>query len=66
MRQIYQNSKRLVVYLGDEADNSLLAIAFLVNLMKRINQKMGDWDKQSKSRKNLDSLSKSGDKEIAK
>jgi hypothetical protein len=55
-----------VVYLGDEADNSFLAIAFPENLMKRVNQKMEDWDEQGKSKKNLDSLSKRAHKDISK
>jgi hypothetical protein len=43
------------INLGDEADNSFLAIVFLSNLMKRGNQKKEDWYKQGKSWKNLDS-----------
>jgi len=64
MRQIYQNSEYTVVYLGDEADD--LVIAFLNNLMKRLKQKVEDWDKQGKSKKNLDSLSKRIYKDISR
>jgi len=47
-----------MVYLGDEADNSLLAIMFLNHLLKRVSQRREDWDKQGKSKKSLDKLSK--------
>lgn len=40
MRQIYRNAKRTVVHLGLEADNSLLAIAFLDDIAKRCKEKM--------------------------
>lgn len=50
MRQIYQNAEATVVYLGDEADNSFLAIAFLNNLMKRVIQKKEDIAKMKESR----------------
>lgn len=48
-----------MVYLGDETDD--LVITFLNDFMKKLKQKVEDWDKQ-----NLDSLSKRIYKDISR
>jgi Heterokaryon incompatibility protein (HET) len=65
MKQIYQTSECTLVYLGDEADNSLLALTFLDYFLERLNQKRENWDKQGKSKKGLNALSKRAHKGIA-
>jgi len=66
MRQIYQTSECTLVYLGDEADNSDLALVFLIYFLKRVKQKIEDWDKQGKSKKGLNPISKRAHNGIAK
>jgi hypothetical protein len=65
MRQIYQNATQTVVYLGDEADESFLAIAFLNCVYERGNRKIDAWEKKGPQVELLDSHSQKMHRNIA-
>lgn len=65
MRQIYHKATRTVVYLGDEADDSSLAIAFLEDIFTRVTQKIVDWEKKGLLLELLDSISRESHRSIA-
>jgi hypothetical protein len=56
MRQICQNAKCTLIYLGDEADNSDLAVAFVDELDLRYRGKLVDAINRPHGKKNVDVL----------